>query len=215
MRLGAWLALVIAVGSCSPVSAPAPSASPPLSVGRPAESGTARAHAWRYAQWGMSPEEVVGASDGRANLVPYKAWTAAEEQKFDAMARQYGLSPQLLKQFKGASSSFEDGGILFDVSFMFDNKTKGLVNVLVAKDACDQAEATRIKLGLTSIYGAPFEDYDFYGLMVTTKWRAKGELVEFSVTKEKDSELKSCMVSYEPIPKLSNNWLPFGKPQFS
>jgi hypothetical protein len=90
MRPGVWVALGIAVGSCSPVSAPAPNVSPPLSVIRLAEPGTARAHAWRYAQWGMSPEEVVGASDGRANLVAYKAWTAAQEQKLDAMARQYG-----------------------------------------------------------------------------------------------------------------------------
>jgi hypothetical protein len=98
---------------------------------------------------------------------------------------------------------------------MFDYKTKGLINVLVTKDACDQAEAARIKLGLTSIYDAPFENYNLHGLMAMTKWRAKGELVEFGVLKEKDSEPKSCMISYEPIPTLSNNWVPFGKPQFS
>jgi hypothetical protein len=150
----------------------------------------------------MSPEEVIAASGGKANLVPHRAWTSAEEEEFEAMAKQYGQSPQFLMQLKGASSSFEDGGILFDVSFMFDPKSNSFINVLVAKDACDQAEATRIKLGLESLYAVPFEDYDFYGSMAMTKWKARGELVEFSVTKEKDSGLKSCIISYEPIPKF-------------
>jgi hypothetical protein len=86
---------------------------------------------------------------------------------------------------------------------MFDTKSDRLIEVLVHKGACDQAEATRIKLGLESAYGAPFADYHFYELLANAKRKARGELIEFAVTKAEKSALHSCMISHDPIPKLS------------
>jgi hypothetical protein len=51
----------------------------------------------------------------------------------------------------------------------------------------------------------PFEEYDFYGLLAATKWQARGKLIELGVMKEEGSEQKSCIISYEPIPKLSGS----------
>src|SRR5204863_5931305 len=130
----------------------------------------------------------------------HRSTSGAEEKQYDTLAKRYGISRQLIAQFKGASSSIEDGGISFDIGFMFDSAQGRLRNVLVGKSGCDESEATRIKIGLTSRYGTPFEDYHFYDLLTTAKWRAGGELIVFSITKEKDSKLLSCLISYEPIP---------------
>jgi hypothetical protein len=173
----------------------------------------AAAHAqqpWRYAQWGMSPEEVVAASKGQAVLVPHKIRTLDEVRKFEALSKETGMSLQKFMLFKGAKSQFETGGISFEVAYMFDDQSKKLIEVLVGKDRCDATERNHIKYGLSAEYGRPTEDYNFAGESFAT-WKTRSEVIDFNWGKELGNdgrpvggwpEARECLIAYSPLPKL-------------
>ena len=195
---------VLCVASLTGCAMPRPpqTLSPPQPL---ADVSLTSVESWRYAKWGMSPDEIVAASRGKAMLLASASnLGASDRQRIETTAKQNGVSPEFMMRFKGAASSMENGGIFFDISFMFNARTGGLVNVLVHKDLCDQTEATRIRLALDSAYGKPFEDYAFYDLMKMTKWKARNQLVEFAITNDRDSKAHSCMISYEPFPMFSS-----------
>src|SRR5262245_30467515 len=75
---------------------------------------------WRYAKWGMSPEEVIAASNGQATPVPYTPSMPGSIEKPKEALISSGTSLQEPSQFEGVRSQLVDGGIFFKVSFVFD-----------------------------------------------------------------------------------------------
>src|SRR5215467_10689300 len=78
------------------------------------------AQTWRYAKWGMSPEEVVAASNGQASLVPDTPLTPESIEKRKEGSKSSNAPSQETQQFEGVRSQLEEGGIFFKVSFVFD-----------------------------------------------------------------------------------------------
>jgi hypothetical protein len=104
----------------------------------------ADAQTWRYAKWGMTPEEVVAASKGQASLVPFTPPTPETVEKSKDASKQSAMPLQQLPQFGGAGSQLEQADVLFNVSFLFDEQSRKLVQVIVSKDQC-VLEVDRIK----------------------------------------------------------------------
>src|SRR5215467_15553550 len=107
----------------------------------------ADAQTWRYAKWGMSPEEVIAASNGQATPVPYTPPTRASIEKSKEASKSSSTSLQEPLQFEGVRSQLEDGGILFKVSFLFDEQSRKLTQVIVSTDKCAlDTDLIRIRL---------------------------------------------------------------------
>jgi hypothetical protein len=107
---------------------------------------------WRYAKWDMSPEEVVAASNGHASLVPYTPPAPDPIEKLKEASQQSSTTLQKLKQFEGARSQLEQAGILFKVSFVFDGKSRKLIQVILRLDNCS-LDIDLIRYRLTKEYG--------------------------------------------------------------
>jgi hypothetical protein len=89
----------------------------------PSKGSDLSSESWRYAQWGMTPSQVVAASAGRATLLKGKSerGSAEDTKRFDEMqriSRENNISLSLLDQFKGATSSINVGGLQLYISFM-------------------------------------------------------------------------------------------------
>ena len=162
----------------------------------------ADAQTWRYAQWGMTPEEVVAASKGQASLVPYTPPTPETVEKSKDASKQSVMPLQQLQQFGGAGSQLEQAGVLFNVSFLFDEQSRKLVQVIVSKDQC-ALEVDRIKSRLVKEYGKPVGHHKS-DVADTTTWKTNSEMVEFGLQKRKSPgnvpDILKCMISYEPLP---------------
>jgi hypothetical protein len=61
----------------------------------------ADAQTWRYAKWGMSPEEVVAASEGQASRVPDTPLTPETMEKRNEALKSSDVPSQELQQFEG------------------------------------------------------------------------------------------------------------------
>ncbi len=94
---------------------------------------------WRYARWGMTPNQVVSSSAGRATLLKegkIERGSAEDKRRYGEMqqlSRKYDISLALLDRFKGAASAINVAGLQIDISFMFSGRNDRLVSVLLAK----------------------------------------------------------------------------------
>lgn len=98
---------------------------------------------WQFTQWGMSVEEVIQAGNGSV-------------ERYRGMPLIYPRgtidSEELLK------SEFEAEGILFDAYFLFDEKNKKLVEVILI--AADKSKCSILLPRLLIIYGAPANEFN-------------------------------------------------------
>jgi len=156
----------------------------------------ADAQTWRFAKWGMSPEEVVAASNGQASLVPYTPITPASTEKPKEVSKSSDASSQELPQFKGAGSQLEDGGIFFKVSFVFDEKSRKLTQVIVTTDKC-ALDTDLIRYRLIKYYGKP-ADHHKSG---STTWKTNSETITYDILKKTSTSSANCTIRYEPSPK--------------
>lgn len=156
----------------------------------------ADAQTWRYAKWGMSPEEVVAASNGQATLVAYTPPTPDSIEKPKEASKPSGPPSQELQQFKGAGSQLEDGGILFQVSFEFDEQSRKLIQVIVSTDKC-ALDTDLIRHRLIKYYGKPAK----HDKSDSTTWKTNSETITYDIIKKKPSSSANCMIRYEPLPK--------------
>jgi hypothetical protein len=161
---------------------------------------------WRYAQWGMTPNQVVSASVGRAMLLKegkIERGSAEDKRRFGEMqqlSRKNDISLSLLDQFKGATSAINVAGFDLDISFMFNGRNDRLVSVLLGKSDCTSDELDKLALLLKLKFGTPFEHYRMEGVDFTIwKWTSASDLIELTTTKDADRSSSTCIISYEPI----------------
>jgi hypothetical protein len=95
---------------------------------------------WQYTKWGMSPEEVVAASNGNAHLVP-----DAEAKKELGDPRSYLVT--LAREMRSID------GEKFSVSFNFGKHSKRLQSVSL--DAADVSRCSIYRAALFHKYGTP------------------------------------------------------------
>src|SRR6266540_3587208 len=74
---------------------------------------------WQYTHWGMSPDEVVKASNGKASLVPADVVARAD--------KSYG-------RVKLAESTARLDNIPLNVGFIFSIETRSLVEVRIVQE---------------------------------------------------------------------------------
>jgi hypothetical protein len=157
----------------------------------------ADAQTWRYAKWGMSPEEVIAASNGQASPVPYTPPTPGFIEKPKEASQSSGTSLQEPLQFEGAKSQLEDGGIFFKVSFVFNDQSRKLVQVIVRTDRC-ALDTDLIKYRLIKDYGKPANHHKSQS---TTTWKTNSETITYDVLKKTSTGSANCVIHYEPLPK--------------
>jgi hypothetical protein len=99
-------------------------------------SAAARAD-WEYTRWGMSPDQVAGASKGAVKVLPPDKRRKVEEANMEG----------------GAEGSYADGPLKLRVGFSFDMRKGGLVCVSYAVQ--DKAQNPLLKDWLIRRYGEP------------------------------------------------------------
>jgi hypothetical protein len=156
----------------------------------------ADAQTWRYAKWGMSPEEVIAASNGQASPVPFTSPTPDSIEKPKQVSQLSGTPSQEPLRFEGAKSQLEDGGIFFKVSFVFDEQARKLIQVIVSTDKC-ALDTDLIRYRLIKDYGKPADHHK----SDSTTWKTNSEMIKYDVIKKKPTSSANCAIRYEPLPK--------------
>lgn len=105
---------------------------------------------WQYTKWGMSPQQVVAASSGKAK--PYPG------------GHKIGTSPNGQPVYETHFAAYRSGPFGFRASFAFA-ENKGLIVVALTADS--PSDCGDIKNSLLSKYGRPALDNESIGL---TKW---------------------------------------------
>jgi hypothetical protein len=96
-----------------------------------------QAHAdWEYAHWGMTPEQVIAASNGAAKMLP----------------REQQRSNDAIKMTTKVQAVYSDGPLKFEVMFSFDpeNHLAG-----VGYETRDPNQSETLKNWVTKRYGPP------------------------------------------------------------
>lgn len=109
-----------------------------LLLSSPAVTSSARAD-WQYTRWGMSPEEVIKASNGSAR--PTSTAEQAERKRGNREAM--------------ASAEYRAGEVPFRADFLF----AGGKLVMVALHLLDHQRRNEVLNALSSRYGAPVNNY--------------------------------------------------------
>ena len=123
-------------------------------------AATGRASAdWEYARWGMTAEQVVAASGGKARPMPPARRYRSDEDRYEITVESSVAGPPRLS-----------------VGFQFDLPGGGLRCVLINATG-DDADALRSQL--LQRYGKPVEDSAF-GSVRTLRWSTP-DAVELAV----------------------------------
>jgi hypothetical protein len=130
---------------------------------------------WQYTRWGMTPNEVVAASKGKALLVT---------------STQFGENGETAD----VGAIHEIAGIKFETVFLF--REKRLSMVIVWSEDSQQCRA--LSRDLLATYGKPSSVKN--GLMPRTDWedQANGNSIAFI-----EANMGSCILQYEEAPRRS------------
>jgi hypothetical protein len=144
----------------------------PLVLGMLLFAPAARAD-WQYTHWGMTPEQVVAASKGAAQLVPEKD------------------RPRLPPMVTSATGAYQDGPLQLRVTFSFNIATNGLVCVNYGLNSHDSDEA--FKAVLVKRYGPPQKTsgMGFLG-MTTLAWKTPTDQIEATFAKDDPAYARQC-----------------------
>jgi hypothetical protein len=132
------------------------------------------AHAdWQYTKWGMTPDQVVAASGGKAKLLPAKQ------------------RPRIPPLETAASGEFQDGALELRTTFSFNTDGGGLACVFYGLTSHDGDEA--FKTGLISRYGQPqrVSGLPAIGLQ-TLSWKTATDEIEASFSKDDPAYVMHC-----------------------
>jgi hypothetical protein len=132
---------------------------------------------WQYTKWGMSPEEVVAASNGNAQLLP-----DTEAKKSRATDNDFITLAKAVRSVNGER---------FSVSFNFIKHSKRLQ--MVSLDAVDVSRCTMYKSYLFHRYGAPAVS-EFDGTLLIWRDPPSGNAVDWVY-----SPPEFCTIRIEPI----------------
>lgn len=132
------------------------------------------AHAdWQYTKWGMTPEQVVAASGGKAALLP--------------SARR----PRIPPLETAASGEFQDGVLELRTAFSFNTDGSGLACVsygLMSHDA-DQA----FKASLINRYGPPQRTSGLPAIgLQTLSWKTSTDEIDANFSKDNPAYVMQC-----------------------
>jgi hypothetical protein len=131
------------------------------------------AHAdWQYTHWGMTPEQVVAASRGTAQLVPQKD------------------RPRGLPTLTAATGEYQDGPLQLRVTFQFDVASNGLVCVSYGVNSHDNDEA--FKAALVKRYGPPQKTSGGGFLGTTLSWKTPTDQVDATFSKSDPAFAMQC-----------------------
>lgn len=111
---------------------------------------------WEYTTWGMTPDQVVAGSHGKASILP-----SAQRYRDDDAHWEMAV--------KG---SYSDGPVDLDVGFTFDTQGKGLQCVFY--NALGQ-QAAGLKDTLIKRYGPPQHEGTFSGTQ-TLSWKTPDQI---------------------------------------
>ena len=111
---------------------------------------------WGFTHWGMTPEQVVGASGGTAHLI-------APAARNRDVAGHWELAVE---------GVVHDGGLTLDGGYMFDTRGGGLTCVMYNAMGDD---VSKLRDSLVARYGRPREDSEF-GPLRTLTWQTPDKL---------------------------------------
>lgn len=135
---------------------------------------TTPAHAdWQYTRWGMTPEQVVAASAGKAELLP-------------ASRR-----PRIPPLETAASGEFQDGALALRTAFSFNTNGGGLACVSYGLMSHDGDAA--FKANLTSRYGQPQRTSGLPAIgLQTLTWTTATDEITASFSKDDPAYAMQC-----------------------
>ena len=145
---------------------------------------------WQYTKWGMKVEQVIAASKGTA-------------RRFNDTS-----SDPLISDEKGATGSFESGGLKFAVTFYFSKNGGGLETVdLLLLDPNSQ-KVDGLEAVLIGKYGTPYFDSGMIeGAIRNRKWSSPEARVSFFEEFPNVARSESYEVLYEFIPETKGFWV--------
>lgn len=131
---------------------------------------------WEWTRWGMSPEQVVRASKGRATVLDPAA--GKRLNRFEGT------------QILAVMSEYQAAGKVFEVRFGFDAERR-LNEVTLNAGADAFYDLVRM---MTAIYGAPVDGSD--RIIPGRTWidRSKGNAIQLI-------KLNGAVIQYRPVPK--------------
>jgi hypothetical protein len=128
---------------------------------------------WQYTHWGMTPQQVVAASRGTAQLIPEKD------------------RPRLPPMLTAATGTWQDGSMQLRVTFSFDIATNGLVCVNYGLNNRDSNDA--FKAALTKRYGPPQKTSGVAFLGTSTLvWKTPTDQIEANFGKDDPAYATQC-----------------------
>ena len=117
------------------------------------------AHAdWQYTHWGMTPEQVVAASRGAAQVVPEKN------------------RPRGVPILTAATGTYQEGPLELRVTFQFTTAGNGLACVSYGVNSHDQDDA--FKAALVKRYGPPQKTSGGGFLGTNVSWKTATDEIE-------------------------------------
>jgi hypothetical protein len=162
--------------------------------------GTAPAEAgWQYAQWGMSPEQVVAASNGEATSATTDDLAAQDHNIRKLIAEitaKHKPGPRNPKDWTRvlARGHRQIDDIDFDIAFQFRYRKLEAVH-LDAKD-CTEYVREKISALLNSTYGVPIAN-EQHGI-VQVSWSQPSTKTLVELMGMQGTGL--CFISYKPLP---------------
>jgi hypothetical protein len=131
------------------------------------------AHAdWQYTHWGMTPEQVVAASRGAAQVVPEKN------------------RPRGLPMLTAATGTYQDGPLELRVTFQFNTASNGLACVSYGVNSHDNDDA--FKAALVKRFGPPQKTSGGGFLGTTLSWTTPTDQIDVTFSKSDPAFAMQC-----------------------
>jgi hypothetical protein len=130
---------------------------------------------WQYTRWGMTPEQVVAASGGAAQLLP-------DTER-----------PRLPPMITAVTGDYQDGAMQFRVVFSFNIDGGGLACVHYGLNSHDSDEA--FKAALVKRYGPAqaTSGVNFLG-MTNLVWKTPTDRIEATFAKDDPAYAMQCSI---------------------
>jgi hypothetical protein len=133
------------------------------------------AHAdWQYTHWGTTPEQVVAASRGAAQVVPEKN------------------RPKGLPLLTAATGTYQEGSLELRVTFQFKTASNGLACVSYGVNSHDQDDA--FKAALVKRYGPPQKTSGGGFLGTTLSWTTATDQIDATFSNSDPAFAMQCSV---------------------
>jgi hypothetical protein len=127
---------------------------------------------WQYTHWGMTPEQVVAASRGAAQVVPEKN------------------RPRGLPMLTAATGAYQDGPLELRVTFQFNTASNALACVSYGVNSHDNDDA--FKAALVKRFGPPQKTSGGGFLGTTLSWTTPTDQIDATFSKSDPAFAMQC-----------------------